>query len=105
MAEWLRRLSLRAMKCTVDDLEAVGSNPCQVELGVRHIPSKLYLNQSMITYTLLDALANAAQAYIYSSWHISVRLCGFLQMAKLDAIGHPGIETQSFLIDRNYVLH
>ena len=34
MAEWLRRRYLRDMKCTVRDLEVMGSNPDWVELGV-----------------------------------------------------------------------
>ena len=35
MAEWLTRRRLRDMKCTVHDLEVMGWNPGQVELGVR----------------------------------------------------------------------
>ena len=35
MAKWLRGQGLRDMKCTVHDLKVMGSNPGQVELGVR----------------------------------------------------------------------
>ena len=35
MAECLRRGCLRDMKCTVHDLEFMGSHPGQVQLGVR----------------------------------------------------------------------
>ena len=33
MVEWLRRRSLKVMKCTVHDLGIMGSNLSQIELG------------------------------------------------------------------------
>ena len=46
--ERLRRRHLRDMKCTVHDLEVMGSNPGWIELGVRIILlSKSYLNPNI----------------------------------------------------------
>ena len=39
------------MKCTVYDLEVMGSNPIRLELGCAVLPSKSYLNQKYIRPT------------------------------------------------------
>ena len=43
MPEWLRQRYLRDMKCTVHDLDVMGSNPCRVKFGCIVLLSKLYL--------------------------------------------------------------
>ena len=48
MAKWLRRQPRKDMKYTVYDLDVMGSNPSQIELGCKVPMSESYLNQKYI---------------------------------------------------------
>ena len=52
MAEWLRQWQLRNMKCTVHDLEIMGSNPGWVELRMHC--AQLYFNQRSLVAEWLN---------------------------------------------------
>ena len=54
MAEWLRWQCFRDMKYIVHDLEVVGLNPSQVELGMHCILSISHLNQNYLSVTELS---------------------------------------------------
>ena len=65
-------VSVRGMTCTVHDLEVMGLNSSQVELGWVLLLSKVYLNQKHVLYIILNQWNFRTWNNIYFTLHLHV---------------------------------